>query len=127
MNHKELLKDKKFLKDFVERLKKEGFSFENSVTRYNPIEIFLDQVSKKEDAHSDIIAGLLNPQGSHRQGKVFLKEFIEKSKLDIPIEEIDWESISVTREKGVYNEKGSLRRIDILVKLSKQKIICFDN
>ena len=120
MNDKELLEDKKFLKDFVERLKKTGFSFEKSVTRYNPIEIFLDQVSKKEDAHSDIIAGLLNPQGSHRQGNVFLKEFIEKSKLDIPIEEIDWESISVTREKGVYNEKGSLRRIDILVKGSYQ-------
>ena len=115
MNDKELLEDKKFLKDFVERLKKNGFSFENSVTRYNPIEIFLDQVSKKEDAHSDIIAGLLNPQGSHRQGNVFLKEFIEKCNLKIPIEHINWKSISVTRERRAYNEEGKRRRIDILV------------
>ena len=109
------MNDKEFLNYFVERLKENGFSFEKSFTMYNPIEIFLDQVSKKEDAHSDIIAGLMNPEGSHRQGNAFLKTFLEKCDLRIPIEQINWKTISVTRERVAYNEEGSRRRIDILV------------
>ena len=42
-------------------------------------------MEEKEKTHSDIIAGLLNPQGSHNQGTLFLELFLKQLKLKIDV------------------------------------------
>ncbi len=59
--------------------------------------------------HSKFIAELLNPKGTHHQGRVFLDLFLEEIKLEIPTYRVD-----VFREK--YN-------IDILLESSDYAII----
>ncbi len=59
--------------------------------------------------HSKFIAELLNPKGTHHQGRVFLDLFLEEIKLKIPSDRVD-----IFREK--YN-------IDILLESSDYAII----
>ncbi len=78
--------------------------------------------------HSAIIAELLNPQGSHGQGCMYLKLFMEAygSKLKTPkLTPID---ISITKEERSYNDKGEYNgRMDIFVDYNKIPLIIIEN
>ena len=68
------------------------------------------------EIHSAIIAELLNPQGLHGQGDVFLKSFLKSEKIVGKYKEITncehFEDFKVSKEFSISNNKG---RIDILV------------
>lgn len=76
--------------------------------------------------HSAFIAELLDPKGSHDQGDVFLRLFVEKLKLA----EIDYTSVKVEVEKYIgtisenYDEGG---RIDIIVTDGCGRAIIIEN
>ncbi len=75
-----------------------------------------------ENTISDIIAFLLNPEGAHGQGYLFLKEFLEvlKEKNEVLKEKLEaFEILDVFSEVYVVREKSTYtgRRIDIFIKL----------
>ena len=78
-------------------------------------------LSGKENVHSDIIATLLNPKGSHNKGVLFLKLFLKEC-LNITEKEFDVNNIIVKRE-----DKRDNGRIDILIKNSKNQEIFIEN
>lgn len=78
-------------------------------------------LSGKENVHSDIIATLLNPKGSHNKGVLFLKLFLKEC-LNITEKEFDVNNIVVKREEILDNG-----RIDILIKNSKNQKIFIEN
>ena len=74
-----------------------------------------------ENRHSTFLAELLSPEGTHAQGSIFYKAFLNVLlKKGINIEHFDRESIDVAREQG---------RIDILItpKNSKDFAIIIEN
>ena len=80
--------------------------------------------------HTPILADLLNPDGSHGQGKVFLEKFlplVEKlfALLDIdPIKPIDQENVEVLSEKRVFDGTGkSLGQVDIWIKCANSNLV----
>lgn len=112
-------------KDLVEKAKGNEFDFSLARTIYNPIEVFLEKVVRKEDAHSIILTDLLNPKGSHGQSVSFLKTFL-KEIFNKDVEDwIEWKSVNIKREHSfVLNEKP--RRIDILIQgqtIDKNKFV----
>lgn len=74
-----------------------------------------------ENFHSDVIAEILNPEGKHGEGNLFLRLFVEflnqKHATDIPVS--SFECAKVEKEKGI-NDKG---RIDILIHTDTDAII----
>ncbi len=50
-----------------------------------------DVFSPKETMHSKILAHLLDPNGTHGQGDLFLRGFLEMKKIDIDPKEGNWE------------------------------------
>lgn len=93
----------------------------NSVVEYNPMECFYDRVREKEITHSDIIADLLNPNGNHGMGDIFLKSFLKK----INIEDIyDNSTLNVYREyqvERILTEGLGKRSIDIVILWENEK------
>ena len=81
------------------------FNFFNSIA-------FFDSISRKrEDRVSDVFAYLLDPNGTHGQGELFLREFL----LDMPVEwlpENGWSRIHVSREVLTTRIESWKRRID---------------
>lgn len=76
--------------------------------------------------HSAFIAELLDPKGSHDQGEVFLRLFVEQLKLS----EIDYSSAKVEIEKYIgrvseKNDEGG--RIDILITNNNKNAIIIEN
>lgn len=72
-------------------------------------------LNKNENGLSHIIAELLDPQGSHAQGNMFLKNFIEIMKVNIIA---DWDKALVFLEHNTNYAIGKEgRRIDIEVSL----------
>jgi hypothetical protein len=72
--------------------------------------------------HSPILAALLNPRGSHGQGAVFLKKFLERlERLAIP--PFDAESARVRTEVSA----GDLGRIDIVLTDADNHAIFIEN
>lgn len=70
--------------------------------------------------HSAIIAELLNPDGLHGQGNVFLKHFLNLKKLVGEFSEIlKCERIQVSKEFSILNNTG---RIDILIQANNTSI-----
>lgn len=70
--------------------------------------------------HSALLCDLLNPKGSHDQGSVFLKLFIETLNLDVVI---DGRPVTVTPEYYiglVKDETGG--KLDLLIEIGEQKI-----
>ena len=63
-------------KELIEKAEAKEFDFSLARPVYNPIEVFLEKVIRKEEAHSIILADLLSPKGSHGQSVSFLKTFI---------------------------------------------------
>lgn len=84
-------------------------------TPYNPMEEFLPYVSPKEIVHSRIIAGLLDPNGRHGLGNLFLKSFLKRFCRGVALADDD--VVYVTTEKKVERQKteGGQRSIDIFV------------
>lgn len=74
--------------------------------------------------HSAIIAELLNPQGSHGSGDVYLQLFLQ-SIPELQTVEIDTSTANVEVEYRIPVPKGSkpMGRIDILIYSNKQAII----
>ena len=58
---------KELLDDIISSLKNNGFDFnmESKLSSYNPLECFVEQVSKKEIRHSQILEDLLDENGHH--------------------------------------------------------------
>ena len=79
----------------------------------NPLAQFIPYVSNKEIVHSQILADLLSPSGSHGQKDTFLREFISRLGLNFN----DYTNFSVIRERKVSRilTSGSPRSIDILL------------
>ena len=74
--------------------------------------------------HSPILRDLLDPHGSHGQGVVFLKRFVER--LGLP--HFDFEKAEVTAEVGigaVTNESGG--RLDLAISDGTTKQIIIEN
>lgn len=112
-------------KELIKKAEAEEFDFSLARPVYNPIEVFLEKVIRKEDAHSIILTDLLNPKGSHGQSVSFLKTFL-KEIFNKDIEDwIEWKSVNIRREHSfVLNNKQ--RRIDILIQgqtIDKNKFV----
>lgn len=93
--------------------KKYGFASTFALTEYNPMEEFISYVTPKEIVHSKIIAELLNPNGPHGMGEIFIKAFLQK---------LGWllsenSEVNVKTEYIVSGKYKTHRRIDILVKI----------
>lgn len=76
-------------------------------SEYNIFQILKLQ-TKEVRTHSAFLANLLKPDGSHGQGALFLKDFIqlvaERSGVDLTVPESDWWKWRVQTEK--YTEYG---------------------
>ena len=90
-----------------------NFDTESKSASYNPLEYFVEQVSTKEIRHTKILADLLNPDGPHKYGRLFLDSFLDLIQCQIP-ENCD---IKVNRESKVSRvlTEGSDRSIDLLL------------
>jgi hypothetical protein len=81
---------------------------EISIDNFNVFSI-LRKSSDEVNLHSKFIYELLNPNGSHQQGDIFLKLFIEEIDINFTIDNIN-----------IYREKDN---IDILIQSKKQSVI----
>jgi hypothetical protein len=86
-----------------------------------------------EATHSNLLAELLNPKGSHGQGGVFLRRFIDlivetkTCRATIPVLD-DYEKVHVSTEYSIGNvtdESGG--RIDILIREGIEPRIIIEN
>lgn len=75
------------------------------------MERFVDYVSPKEIVHSSIIADFLNPKGHHLLGDAFIRQFLQKCKIDGKPKDI-----RVYTEYSLHNGPWDGRRIDILIR-----------
>lgn len=82
---------------------------------YNPMEEFLPYVSPKEIVHSKIIAGLLDPNGRHGLGNLFLKSFLERFRCGVVLTDDDVVSVSTEKKVDRQMTEGGQRSIDIFV------------
>ena len=69
--------------------------------------------------HSPILAELLNPNGSHGQGDVFLRHFLTQ----LEIQDFDASSAKVIKESSL----GELGRIDIVITDKNRKSVFIEN
>lgn len=84
---------------------------------------------KENGTHSAFINELLNPQGSHLLGNVFLKLFLETIKYPF-LEEFDIESACTKVEHHIAQRDDELRtggRIDIFIKDKYNRTISIEN
>lgn len=86
----------------------------------------LNMETKENATHSAFLGELLNPEGSHNMGTVFLKLFLETIDLD----HIDLDSARVKLEHYVgkidYDEKTG-GRVDIFIWDKEDNTICIEN
>lgn len=75
-----------------------------------------------ETSHSTILAGILNPNGNHGQGDIFLKAFLESVSNPACLSEFDTKTASVKTEYDTSNG-----RIDILITNEKHQAIIIEN
>jgi hypothetical protein len=91
---------------------------------FNLIGIF----SPDENKISDIIVNILEPNGKHGQGNIFLLKFLETVRNEVNNEFIDLEATGLSKVR-IYREyvtdKG--RRIDIVIELPNDFIIGIEN
>lgn len=81
-------------------------------------------VDHYELQHSAIIAEILNPKGSHGQGCLYLKLFMETYGSSIDVANLDEKSIQVKREEWTSDYDG---RMDIYVEYQKKPILIIEN
>ncbi len=86
----------------------------------------LKMETKENATHSAFLGELLNPEGSHNMGTIFLKLFLETLDLD----HIDLDSARVKLEHYIgkidYDEKTG-GRVDIFIKDKDNNTICIEN
>ena len=114
---------KELLDDIISSLKNNGFDFnmESKLSSYNPLEYFVEQVSKKEIRHSQILEDLLDENGPHGYKKLFIESFLSLIKCHVP----DGCNIYVERERKVSRvlTEDCDRSIDLVLiwKFKKKK------
>ena len=114
---------KELLDDIISSLKNNGFDFnmESKLSSYNPLECFVEQVSKKEIRHSQILEDLLDENGHHGYKNLFIESFLSLIKCHVP----DGCDIYVERERKVSRvlTEGCDRSIDLVLiwKFKKKK------
>ena len=74
--------------------------------------------------HSAIIAELLNPQGSHGQGALYLKLFMQVYGSKLPIDKIEFDRVRVRKEKWTEAYDG---RMDICVENNGLPFVIIEN
>lgn len=74
--------------------------------------------------HSSIIAELLNPYGSHGQSEKFLKLFMQAYGSNLPIDEINYNKVSVKKEEWTDAYDG---RMDIYVEYAGLPLLIIEN
>ena len=82
-------------------------------------------ISRSEEIHSNILAWLLNPRGSHAIGEAFLVNFLRKTKAATTeeIEKVDWSATDVRREwRNVVDGQSGF--LDILVLNRDARYLC---
>jgi len=87
----------------------------------------LSMESKEDGTHSAFIGELLDPNGSHMMGAIFLEQFLKTIQHG---DNIAAASATVTREVYIGKvdiEKRAGGRIDILIKDNTGKTICIEN
>ena len=113
------------LKEQIDYLRDRGFNFEASIPIYNPIEFFLDKLVQKETAHSKLIADLLNPNGKHGQGCLFLYALLNHLGIEFYPNNTDWANSLVKTEYYIETsltdsngkDENLTGRIDIYVSI----------
>jgi hypothetical protein len=73
-----------------------------------------DFIAPSENILSDIVASLLNPDGSHGQGSLFLEILLARVRPEMPL---PFGRVRVAREALTYSIPRNRRRIDIFVSL----------
>ena len=84
----------------------------------------IDGVRINEDTHSAIFADLLNPNGSHRQGAVFLKHFLNLEPLELTDSSDHGELKDLYVKRKANSKYGE---IDILLKKKDYACIIIEN
>ena len=82
-------------------------------------------VSRREEAHSDVLAWLLNPKGDHLMGDYFLRSFLRETKAATAeqLRDSSWSNTNVLREW--YNVvEGRAGRLDILILNQDAQFLC---
>ena len=84
------------------------------LSEFDPLELL--GVSRREKTHSNVLAWLLNPRGSHLLGASFLKDFLRETEAatDDQLCDTDWTNTKVRREWHSIVD-GESRALDILV------------
>jgi hypothetical protein len=77
-----------------------------------------DFIDPDENRLSDILRDLLNPNGPHGQGTLFLDQFLQCIDISVPL---DVDAAKVFREDPTHLIQNPLRRIDITLDLSLAK------
>lgn len=91
----------------------------------NPNIFEILKISKTEIRHSNFLSWLLNPNGSHQLGDVFLKRFLREvflSEKFKDVNQVDVEGMDFSNVK-VYREWNN---IDILIQLNNL-VVCIEN
>lgn len=109
------------IEDFLSSCKSIGYDYMLNSSRNNSMEINPFTVASgmyyRENFHSDVIRELLDPNGSHKEGCLFLYLFIDAlNGQNNTIDKSDYLDAEVVREE---------HRIDILIKSEKSKHCIF--
>ena len=92
--------------------------------RQGEVDIFYElRQHDKELFHSDMLAWLLNPRGSHGLGDRFLQEFLRLLHGRPPILAADRPATRVAREVHL-NDEWESGRLDILIQNSRANYVC---
>ena len=92
--------------------------------RQGEVDIFYElHQHDKELFHSDMLAWLLNPRGSHGLGDRFLQGFLRLFHGRLPILAADRPATTVAREFHL-NYEGESGRLDILIQNSRANYVC---
>lgn len=86
----------------------------NGYLEYNPLEVFVNRTREKEICHTSIIADLLNPNGRHRLGSIFLSSFINHLGVD---KKCNLNEAKVRKERPIQSSLPNkhIRSIDICI------------
>lgn len=115
---------KKLLEDSVKVVKEKKEKENNMKAAGEEFNIFniLDVERKEVETHSKIIYDLINPNGSHGQGNIFLKSFIKhvlsprlKDEKPLINEDFKMENVHVNREERISEQEDNYGRIDFVI------------
>ena len=111
------IKEKELLQQFFQDKRVKKLQQTISELRKNENEKFnifkILKLDKYEIRHSNFLAWLLNPKGSHNLGDTFLKQFFQVA-LNENVEDINTSDIRIETEYPA-NVEDTTRRIDILI------------